>query len=237
MKVNWQISACHAQLYLSSCSSSEILNCFHHFQKFQNSFADIYQKKNSDESDHWLAWPGLAFDFCWNDEKWLRALFDRVLPAWSWEMLVERELPAKLGRCSKKPPGRNFDFRAKSSWEKIFIYVKNFLSGGFCSKVKIAAWRLFVTPSKVIFFSRNKGQLRAAVTRPCRLPTPLCHTYSEPSGHEDSPGGTKNSPKNGSLNRDLLKFLNRYGIFWVPPGESSCPDGSEYVWQRGVESL
>ena len=45
------------------------------------------------------------------------------------------------------------------------------------------------------------------------------------------------SPKNGSLNRDLLKFLNRYGIFWVPPGESSCPDGSEYVWQRGVESL
>ena len=48
---------------------------------------------------------------------------------------------------------------------------------------------------------------------------------------------TKKSPKNGSLNRDLLKFLNSYGIFWVPPGESSCPDGSEYVWQRGVESL
>ena len=45
------------------------------------------------------------------------------------------------------------------------------------------------------------------------------------------------APKNGSLNCDLLKFLNRYGIFWVPPGESSCPDGSEYVWQRGVESL
>ena len=44
-------------------------------------------------------------------------------------------------------------------------------------------------------------------------------------------------PKNGSLNRDLLNFLNRYGIFWVLPGESSCPDGSEYVWQRGVESL
>ena len=47
----------------------------------------------------------------------------------------------------------------------------------------------------------------------------------------------KKSPKNGLLNRDLLKFLNRDGIFWVPPGESSCPDGSEYVWQRGVESL
>ena len=36
--------------------------------------------------------------------------------------------------------------------------------------------------------------------------------------------------KNGSLNRDLLNFfLHRYGIFWVPPGESSCPGGSEYV--------
>ena len=33
-------------------------------------------------------------------------------------------------------------------------------------------------------------------------------------------------PKNGSLNRDLLKFL--------PPGESSCPDGSEYVWQKKI---
>ena len=47
----------------------------------------------------------------------------------------------------------------------------------------------------------------------------------------------KKSPKNDSLNRDLLKILNRYGIFWVPPGESSCPDGSEYVWERGVGSL
>ena len=38
------------------------------------------------------------------------------------------------------------------------------------------------------------------------------------------------NPKNGSQNRDLLKFLNRYGIFWVTPGESSCTDGSEYYW-------
>ena len=40
--------------------------------------------------------------------------------------------------------------------------------------------------------------------------------------------------ENTQIFRDLLKFLNWYGIFWVPPGESSCPDGSEYVWQRGV---
>ena len=43
----------------------------------------------------------------------------------------------------------------------------------------------------------------------------------------------KKAQKNESLNCNLLKFLNRYGIFWVPPGESSCQDGSEHVWQRG----
>ena len=48
---------------------------------------------------------------------------------------------------------------------------------------------------------------------------------------------TKNRQKNGSLNRDLLNFLYRYGIFWMPPGESSCPGGVEYVWQRGVEGV
>ena len=48
---------------------------------------------------------------------------------------------------------------------------------------------------------------------------------------------TKNRQKNGSLNRDLLNFFYRYGIFWMPPGESSHPGGSEYVWQRGVEGF
>ena len=70
-------------------------------------------------------------------------------------------------------------------------------------------------------------------------------THSQMLGKVESGGGpifkvvpkNKKSPRNESLNCDLLKFLNRYGIFWVPPGESSCPDGSEYVWQRGVESL
>ena len=73
--------------------------------------------------------------------------FDRVLPARSWEMPVERELPAKIGRCWKKLAGRNFDRRAKSSWEKIFNIYKNFLSGGFRSKVKIVTPELFPTPT------------------------------------------------------------------------------------------
>ena len=44
---------------------------------------------------------------------------------------------------------------------------------------------------------------------------------------------TKNCQNDGSPNRDLLTFLYRYGIFQMPPGESSCPAGSEYVWQGG----
>ena len=48
---------------------------------------------------------------------------------------------------------------------------------------------------------------------------------------------TKNRQKNGALNRDLLNFLYRYGIFWVPLGDSSYPGGSEYEWQRGVEDV
>ena len=44
-----------------------------------------------------------------------------------------------------------------------------------------------------------------------------------------SPEMTKNRKKNGPLNRNLLNFLYRYGIFWMPSGESSHPGGSEYV--------
>ena len=67
----------------------------------------------------------------------------------------------------------------------------------------------------MIFFSQNKGQLRAAVTWPCRLATPLCHTNSELSGHEDSPGGTQNIPyllKNLSKSRLSVPF---FGLFLV----------------------
>ena len=45
---------------------------------------------------------------------------------------------------------------------------------------------------------------------------------------------TENTPKNRSLNRELLNIVYRYGIFYTVPSESLCPDGSEYVWQRVV---
>ena len=48
---------------------------------------------------------------------------------------------------------------------------------------------------------------------------------------------TKNRQKKRITKSDLRNFLYRYGIFWMPPGESSHPGGSEYVWQRGVEGV
>ena len=56
----------------------------------------------------------------------------------------------------------------------------------------------------------------AAVTWPCTISSPLCHTYSEPSGHEDSQGTTFYMPYwlkslNKSRSRDL--FLGYIGDF------------------------
>ena len=65
------------------------------------------------------------------DKKWLRALFDSALPARSWDIPVERELPAKIGRYWKEPVGHNFDFRGKSSRENLkknYIYLKKSLT-------------------------------------------------------------------------------------------------------------
>ena len=117
-------------------------------------------------------------------------------------MPVERELPAKIGRCYEKPFGHNFQISALTLNQRYFIYIKIPLIQWLGSILKIVAERFCETPQKVIFFSRNKGQLRAAVSQPCRLSTPFCHTYSEPSGHEDSPGGTQNIPY-------LFKNLNK----------------------------
>ena len=66
-----------------------------------------------------------------------------------------------------------------------------------------------------ILFFLNEGHLRPPVTRPKTLSTPFWHTYSEPPGHEDSPGGTQNIPylfKNLSKSRLSDQFL---GLFLV----------------------
>ena len=52
--------------------------------------------------------------------------------------LISREKKF-LRRCNENLAGRNFDFRAKSSRENFFMYIKKILSGGFCSSIKIVA--------------------------------------------------------------------------------------------------
>ena len=39
-------------------------------------------------------------------------------------------------------------------------------------------------------------------------------------------------PKKRITQTRFAQFFKRYGIFQVAPGESSCPDGSEYVWPQ-----
>ena len=72
---------------------------------------------------------------CPVDKKWLRGRFDRVLPARSWEMPVERELPAKIGQCSIRRYGHDFQNSAKATESAIFfiymwIYCVPSLLGG-----------------------------------------------------------------------------------------------------------
>ena len=51
-------------------------------------------------------------------------------------------------------------------------------------------------------------------------------------------GNEQKSPKKRITQLRFAQFFfYRYGIFWMPPGESSHPGGSEYVWQRGVEGI
>ena len=100
--------------------------------------------------------------------------------------------------------------------ERKFLYMlKIFSQEDFALKSKLWPLGFLLHRLRWFFSSRNKGQLRAAVTRPCRLSTPLCHTYSEPSGHELSPGGTQNIPylfKNLSKSRLSDPF---FGLFLV----------------------
>ena len=53
-----------------------------------------------------------------------------------------------------------------------------------------------------------------------------CFRYKRP---QKSP----KEPKKTITQSHLLKKIYRYGIFFMVRGESSCPDGLEYVWERG----
>ena len=59
------------------------------------------------------------------EEKWLRALFDRVLPDRSWDMPVERELPSKIGWCNEELAGHNFDLKQNPLERIFYIYMEH----------------------------------------------------------------------------------------------------------------
>ena len=79
-------------------------------------------------------------------ERWVQQIFDPVLPARSWEMPVKCELPAKIGRCSPKPYGHNFQISALKLNQRYFVYIKIPLIQFQGWNMKIVAVRFFVTP-------------------------------------------------------------------------------------------
>ena len=69
----------------------------------------------------------------------------------------------------------------------------------------------FLTPQISFSFFGKQGKLRPPVTRPEITSTPLCYTYSEPPGCEDSPGGIQNIPY---LYKKLSKSRFSDPFFW-----------------------
>ena len=76
--------------------------------------------------------------------------------------------------------------------------------------LKIATVLVLLYATNTHFF-QNEGQLRPPVTRPKTPSTPLCYTYSEPPGCEDSPGGIQNIPY---LYKKLSKSRFSDPFFW-----------------------
>ena len=78
---------------------------------------------------------------------------------------------------------------------------------------KLWEWDFFVTPHNFAngphFFALI--HLRPTVIQPKTPSTPLCYTYSEPPGCEDSPGGIQNIPY---LYKKLSKSRLSDPFFW-----------------------
>ena len=76
----------------------------------------------------------------------------------------------------------------KSCWKHSNFYIRLYTGQQMPCWQKVAAG-----PFWPCFACLKLGDTdRTRVASKNRLSTPLCHTYSEPSGHEDSPGGTQN---------------------------------------------
>ena len=149
-------------------------------------------------------------EYVW--ERGVGSLQGRVTAAWSWPLF--REEKNHLRWCSKKLGGHNFDFRAKSSWEKFLYMLKIFSQGDFALESKLWPPSFLLHRLRWFYFSWNKGQLRAAVTRPCRLSTPFAiHILNrlDMRIHQAAPKIYHTYSKIW-VNRDwVIRFL---GFFW-----------------------
>ena len=73
---------------------------------------EISSGKNFGESTHEIL-PHSGFSYLY--ERGVETFVDNIMPPRSWEMPVEHESAAKLGRCSPKFADHNFDPKGKSS--------------------------------------------------------------------------------------------------------------------------
>ena len=76
---------------------------------------------------------------------------------------------------------------------------------------KLWPYLLFWTLHLQFFLFGKLDKLRPPVTQPKTPSTPLCYTYSEPPGCEDSPGGIQNIPY---LYKKLSKSRFSDPFFW-----------------------
>ena len=114
----------------------------------------------------------------------VQIFFDRILVAWSWLRAAKCDQLEKNKRCYKNRYGHNFQNIGSTMNERLFIGYEQTLIG--CGLWKRYFDRiLFLTQQFSFYFFLNST---------LNTPTPLWHTYSEPSGHEDSPGTIQKIP-------------------------------------------
>ena len=110
----------------------------------------------------------------------------------------------KLGECDKmgsvskimsrpkkfiRPQFSKYRFQIESAWaHRLWAHADSIWKWYFenCGRICFSTLHLH--------FFWKKGKLRLPLTQPKTPSTPLCHTYSEPPGHEDSPGGIQIVP-------------------------------------------
>ena len=140
---------------------------------------------------------------------------DPVLVTWSWVSATKCGLLAKIWGVQKNKHGHNFQNIGSKMNQWLLIGYEPTLNRLGSDILKIATVLVFLDTTNMHFF-RNEGQLRRPLTWPLTPSTPLYHTYSAPSRHEDSPVASKICHSHRKwVNRDwVIRFWAIFGHFW-----------------------